>query len=166
LKKSRCFLLFFMCHRRRFPVFPKARGFRRLWRPGSMVRALRVEPWVRPTERAGSEGVIKNRCAGEVRRLLAPILYADMPPLAAVAKRHINSSPTGRYHHPLNPGGVSRPLLRQHILHIMLFHFFFLSPADGDGGAAFQEEGVLLHGLYVIHVDDEAMVALKESGVV
>ena len=85
-----------------------------------------------------------------------------------------------RYHHPLNPlnqpasggpnplnpGGVSRPLLRQHILHIMLFHFLFLSSADGDGGAAFQEEGVLLHGLYVIHVDDEAMVALKESGVV
>ena len=35
-------------------VIPKVRGFRRLRRPGSIVRALRAERWVLPTERAGS----------------------------------------------------------------------------------------------------------------
>ncbi len=44
----------------RHTVFPIAGGFRRLRRPGSIVRALRAERWVRPgngfTFRAGSEG--------------------------------------------------------------------------------------------------------------
>ena len=31
------------------------------WRPGSIVRVLRTERWVRPTERAGSEGSLKCR---------------------------------------------------------------------------------------------------------
>ena len=53
---------------RREAVFPKARGFRRLWRPGSMVRALRAEPWVPPTERAGSEGVFEATFRWENRK--------------------------------------------------------------------------------------------------
>ena len=43
-------------------VFPDAREFRRLWRPGSIVRVLRTERWVLPTERAGSEGVMYAAC--------------------------------------------------------------------------------------------------------
>ena len=51
---------------RRGAVIPKVRGFRRLWRPGSMVRALCAEPWVPPTERAGSEGsfMLRKSCIG------------------------------------------------------------------------------------------------------
>ena len=42
-----------------------AGGFRRLRRPGSIVRVLRTERWVRPTERAGSEGSFICRCLGQ-----------------------------------------------------------------------------------------------------
>ena len=35
------------------------------WRPGSIVRVLRTERWVRPTERAGSEGSFICRCLGQ-----------------------------------------------------------------------------------------------------
>ena len=34
-------------------------------RPGSIVRVLRTERWVRPTERAGSEGSFICRCLGQ-----------------------------------------------------------------------------------------------------
>ena len=34
-------------------------------RPGSIVRVLRAERWVRPTERAGSEGSYICRCLGQ-----------------------------------------------------------------------------------------------------
>ena len=34
-------------------------------RPGSIVRVLRTERWVRPTERAGSEGSYICRCLGQ-----------------------------------------------------------------------------------------------------
>ena len=34
-------------------------------RPGSIVRVLRTERWVRPTERAGSEGSFIYRCLGQ-----------------------------------------------------------------------------------------------------
>ena len=43
----------------RLAVFPKAGGFRCLRHPGSIGHVLRTDRWVRPTERAGSEGVIK-----------------------------------------------------------------------------------------------------------
>ena len=43
----------------RHTLFPTARGFRRLRRPGSIVRVLRTERWVLPAERAGSEGSYK-----------------------------------------------------------------------------------------------------------
>ena len=40
-------------------------GFRRLRRPGSIVHVLRTGPWVRSTERAGSEGSFIYRCLGQ-----------------------------------------------------------------------------------------------------
>lgn len=47
----------------------------------------------------------------------------------------------------------------------MLFHFFFLSSADGDGQISFQQEGVFFHGFDVVHVHHKAVVAFKEAGV-
>lgn len=47
----------------------------------------------------------------------------------------------------------------------MLFHFFFLSSADGDGQISFQQEGVFFHGFDVVHVYHEPVVAFKEAGV-
>ena len=41
-------------------------------RPGSIVRVLRTERWVRPTERAGSEGSFICRCLGQRKPLQPP----------------------------------------------------------------------------------------------
>ena len=64
-----------------FPVFPKVdtpygqvpmglEGSGASRRPGSIVRVLRTERWVQPTERAGSEGSLICRCGG--RKTIQP----------------------------------------------------------------------------------------------
>ena len=40
-------------------------------RPGSIVRVLRTERWVRPAERAGSEGVLYAAACGSENRTTA-----------------------------------------------------------------------------------------------
>ena len=55
-------------------------------RPGSIVRVLRTERWVRPTERAGSEGSFICRCPGQRKPLQQSCgCRKCMPPLVAGA---------------------------------------------------------------------------------
>ena len=50
-------------------------------RPGSIVRVLRTERWVRPTERAGSEGSFICRCLGQRKPLQPPCGRGNAIPL-------------------------------------------------------------------------------------
>mgnify|MGYP006981721658 CR=1 FL=1 len=54
-------------------------------RPGSIVRVLRTERWVRPTERAGSEGSFICRCLGQRKPLQPPCGRGNAPLLVAGA---------------------------------------------------------------------------------
>ena len=82
--------------RRQKAVFPTARGGGAFRRPGSMVRALRAEPWAFPTERAGSEGDYKCR----LRRQRC--LWQRKPSQPGFARW--KCTPFGAAHH-LSPGG-------------------------------------------------------------
>ena len=48
-------------------------------RPGSIVRVLRTERWVRPAERAGSEGVLYAAACGSENRTTALAGEGDSP---------------------------------------------------------------------------------------
>ena len=50
-------------------------------RPGSIVRVLRTERWVRPTERAGSEGSLKCRLRRQENHTTALRARKCIPPL-------------------------------------------------------------------------------------
>ena len=65
------------------------------------VMCWRTDRWVPPTERAGSEGGIKYHCAGKVRRLSAPILYA------AYRRQNLYNRPGGRW--KCTPFGANAP---------------------------------------------------------
>jgi hypothetical protein len=82
----------------RHTLFPKARGFRRLRRPGSIGRALPADRWVQPGNgsafRAGSEGSYKVHS-----------MEAGWAPPAP-----FYNAPAGRHHHPLNPLNLMNPL--------------------------------------------------------
>ena len=54
-------------------------------RPGSIVRVLRTERWVRPTERAGSEGSFICRCLGQRKPYNRPDGRGNAPLLVAGA---------------------------------------------------------------------------------
>ena len=53
--------------------------------PGSIVRVLRTERWVRPTERAGSEGSLKCRLRRQENHTTALRARKCIPPLVAGA---------------------------------------------------------------------------------
>ena len=82
----------------RHTLFPKARGFRCLRRPGSIGRALPADRWVQPGNgsafRAGSEGSYK-----------AHSMETEWAPAAP-----FYNAPAGRHHHPLNPLNLMNPL--------------------------------------------------------
>ena len=54
-------------------------------RPGSIVRVLRTERWVQPTERAGSEGSFICRCLGQRKPYNRPDGRGNAPLLVAGA---------------------------------------------------------------------------------
>ena len=102
--------------RRCFPVFPKVdtpygqaplglEGSGAFRRPGSMVRVLRTERWVRPTERAGSEGSFIC-CLGQRKPYNRPAGVGKQANLAPLEEMH---SPFGGWRHHLSAplGSVS-----------------------------------------------------------
>ena len=96
--------------RRCFPVFPKVdtpygqaplglEGSGAFRRPGSIVRVLRTERWVRPTERAGSEGSFIC-CLGQRKPYNRPAGVGKQANLAPLEEMH---SPFGGWRHHLPP---------------------------------------------------------------
>ena len=65
-------------------------------RPGSIVRVLRTERWVRPTERAGSEGSFICRCLGQRKPLQPPCGRGNAFPLWWLAPPPFPRSSVGR----------------------------------------------------------------------
>ena len=65
-------------------------------RPGSIVRVLRTERWVRPTERAGSEGSFICRCLGQRKPLQPPCGRGNAFPLWWLAPPPFPHSSVGR----------------------------------------------------------------------
>ena len=65
-------------------------------RPGSIVRVLRTERWVRPTERAGSEGSFICRCLGQRKPLQPPCGRGNAFPLWWLAPPPSPRSSVGR----------------------------------------------------------------------
>ena len=83
-------VIYFMCHSGGFPLWwlvPYGQaplgleGSGAFRRPGSIVRVLRTERWVRPTERAGSEGSFICRCLGQRKPLQPPCGRGNAFPL-------------------------------------------------------------------------------------
>ena len=95
-----------------FPVFPKVdtpyeqapvglEGSGASRRPGSIVRVLRTERWVQPTERAGSEGNFICRCLGQRKpynrpngRNAIPLWWLAPPPCPMGSVSLDSQSPT------------------------------------------------------------------------
>ena len=67
-------------------------------RPGSIVRVLRTERWVRPTERAGSEGSFICRCLWQRKPYNRPGGVGKQANLAPLEEMH---SPFGGWRHHL-----------------------------------------------------------------
>ena len=83
-------------------------------RPGSIVRVLRTERWVRPTERAGSEGSFICRCLGQRKPLQPPCgrgnaipLWWLAPPPCPVGSMSLDSRVA--YSSPMNPVPLPPP---------------------------------------------------------
>ena len=83
-------------------------------RPGSIVRVLRTERWIRPTERAGSEGSFICRCLGQRKPLQPPCgrgnafpLWWLAPPPCPVGSMSLDSRVA--YSSPMNPVPLPPP---------------------------------------------------------
>mgnify|MGYP006955206674 CR=1 FL=1 len=109
-----------------FPVFPKVdtpygqapvglEGSGAFRRPGSIVRVLRTERWVRPTERAGSGGSLKCRLRRQENHTTAltgeemqsPLWWLAPPP-CPVGSMSLDSRVA--YSSPMNPVPLPPPL--------------------------------------------------------
>ena len=81
--------------------------------PGSIVRVLRTERWVRPTERAGSEGSLKCRLRRQENHTTALRARKCIPPLVAGATTlSAGKRVTGfsvAYGSPMNPVPLPPP---------------------------------------------------------
>ena len=146
-------------------IFPKARRFQVPLAPRVPGSCASRRTMSSATEPGRFRGVIKNRCAGEVRRLLAQFY---MPPSAAAREGVICSSPAQGVPQPSAPEGTVKQNLgaepgapsaftpracqtpRSAFTSAAFSAYnaasFFLSPADGDGGLPFRRR-VFLHGL-------------------
>jgi len=85
-------------------------------RPGSIVRVLRTERWVQPTERAGSEGSFICRLRRQENRTTALAGEEMHPPLVAGATtlpggKHVTGF-AGRLQLPYESSSFATPAVR------------------------------------------------------
>ena len=124
-------------------------------RPGSMVRALRTGPWVRPAERAGSEGSFICRCLGQRKPYNRPggrgnaiPLWWLAPPPCTVGSMSLDSRVAGLPYEsspfatPTSRGRYKAPLCCELLMKglpcgSLLSH----RSAGGEGGAVRHQRG-------------------------
>ena len=118
-------------------------------RPGSIVRVLRTERWVRPTERAGSEGSFICRCLGQRKPLQPPCgrgnaipLWWLAPPPCPVGSMSLDSRVAGlpyessSFATPTSRGHYKAPLCCERLMKGMLHGVLFCPLNRGKSGAA------------------------------
>ena len=123
--------------RRCLPVFPKVdtpygqaplglEGSGASRRPGSIVRVLRTERWVQPTERAGSEGNFICRCLGQQKPYNRPAGVGNAIPLWWLALPPF----------PCKRGHYKAPLCCELLMKRLLLRALFCPLNRGKSGTA------------------------------